>query len=89
MNGVPVEIIGVGFFDRAHSQTGRSPNNIEIHPVLAINFNPGPGPGPMPPPRPTPQPGPTPQNWEYKLITSTTALDLLTQANDFGGQGWA
>jgi hypothetical protein len=41
MGGVPVEIIGVGFFDCVHSQTGRSPNNIEIHPVLSINFNPG------------------------------------------------
>jgi len=86
MGGVPVEIVGVGFFDRAHKQTGRSPNNIEIHPVLSIAFNPGPGPGPGPtPPGPTPQSG---QNWEYKLITSTTAPDLLTQANDLGGQGW-
>ncbi|HWY67785.1 MAG TPA: hypothetical protein VNX88_03920 [Terriglobales bacterium] len=84
MNGIPVEIIGVGFFDRAHKQTGRSPNNIEIHPVLSISFNPGPGPGPGP--GPTPQP--TGQNWEYKLITSTTAPDLLNQANDLGGQSW-
>ena len=87
MSGVPVEIVGVGFFDRAHKQTGRSPNNIEIHPVLSIAFNPGPGPGPGPtPPGPTPQP--TGQNWEYKLITSTTAPDLVNQANDLGGQGW-
>ena len=85
MNGIPVEIIGVGFFDRAHSQTGRSPNNIEIHPVLSINFNPGAGPVPTPTP-PTPQP--SGQNWEYKLITSSTAPDLLTQANDLGSQGW-
>jgi len=85
MNGIPVEIIGVGFFDRAHSQTGRSLNNIEIHPVLSINFNPGAGPVPTPTP-PTPQP--SGQNWEYKLITSSTAPDLLTQANDLGSQGW-
>lgn len=86
MSGVPVEIVGVGFFDRAHKQTGRSPNNIEIHPVLSISFNPAPGPGPTPPPGPTPQL--SGQNWEYKLITSTTAPDLLTQANDLGSQGW-
>jgi hypothetical protein len=36
--GVTVDIIGVGFFDRAHGQTGRAPNNIEIHPILAIRF---------------------------------------------------
>lgn len=36
--GVTVDIIGVGFFDRAHRQTGRAPNNIEIHPILAIRF---------------------------------------------------
>jgi len=46
----------------------------------------GPGPGSTPPPSPTPQLAV--QNWEYKLITSNTAPDLLTHANDLGGQGW-
>jgi hypothetical protein len=36
--GVWVDIIGTGFFDRAHGQTARAPNNIEIHPILAIRF---------------------------------------------------
>jgi hypothetical protein len=33
-----VEVTGIVFFDRPHNQTGRAPNNIEIHPVLAIRF---------------------------------------------------
>jgi len=37
---IPVRIIGVGFFDFPHRQVGRAPNNIEIHPVLDIVFNP-------------------------------------------------
>lgn len=31
-------ITGVGFFDRAHGQTGAAPNIIELHPVLDISF---------------------------------------------------
>jgi hypothetical protein len=31
-------ITGVGFFDRAHGQTGAAANVIELHPVLAITF---------------------------------------------------
>jgi len=38
--GIPVQLIGVGFFDFPHGQVGRAPNNIEIHPVLDIVFNP-------------------------------------------------
>jgi hypothetical protein len=30
--GIPVQIVGVGFFDFPHGQVGRAPNNIEIHP---------------------------------------------------------
>ena len=33
-----VRIIGVGFFDRPHGQYGAAPNNIELHPVLGIDF---------------------------------------------------
>jgi hypothetical protein len=86
MSGIPVEIIGVGFFDFPHGQTGRSPNNIEIHPILSIKFNPS----------STPSPGGTgptsagvaAQNWEYRLVSDDTASGLLTQANDLGNQGW-
>lgn len=45
--GIPVTITGIGFFDRPHGQTGRSPNGIEIHPILNISFD---GSGAQPPP---------------------------------------
>jgi len=86
--GIPVEIIGVEFFDRAHKQTGRAPNNLEIHPILAINFNPGAGPQPTPPQPVPPQPSVGGVQWEYQVITSTTASDLGQQANTLGAQGW-
>jgi len=37
-SGIPVTITGIGFFDRAHGQTGRASNNLEIHPILDIDF---------------------------------------------------
>jgi hypothetical protein len=43
---VPVTITGVGMFDFAHGQRGRSDNGIEIHPVLSISFD---GTGTTPP----------------------------------------
>jgi hypothetical protein len=36
--GAHVEVVGVTFFDKAHGQTGRAPNNLEIHPLVAIKF---------------------------------------------------
>lgn len=41
--GIPVQIVGIGFFDFPHGQVGRASNNIEIHPVLDIAFNPSQG----------------------------------------------
>jgi hypothetical protein len=38
--GIAVRIVGVGFFDFPHHQVGRASNNVEIHPVLDISFNP-------------------------------------------------
>lgn len=35
---VPVRITGLAFFDRPHGQTGRAKNNLEIHPILNIEF---------------------------------------------------
>jgi hypothetical protein len=35
---VGVTIVGLGFFDFSHGQTGVAPNAIEIHPVVAIQF---------------------------------------------------
>src|SRR6185503_19466730 len=37
---VPVQIMGVGFFDYLAGQTGVAPNGIELHPILDIVFNP-------------------------------------------------
>ena len=36
--GAHVEIVGVTFYDRAHGQVSRSPNNLEIHPIVSIKF---------------------------------------------------
>ena len=33
-------VTGVGMFDLAHGQTGAAPNDMELHPVLDIIFNP-------------------------------------------------
>ncbi len=33
-----VEVTGVAFIDPPHGQTGKAPNNIELHPILNINF---------------------------------------------------
>src|SRR5438045_867687 len=37
---IPVQIKGVGMFDFPHGQTGAAPNQIELHPILDIIFNP-------------------------------------------------
>jgi uncharacterized membrane protein len=37
----PVQVTGVGFFDFPHGQTGAAPNQMELHSVLDIVFNPG------------------------------------------------
>jgi hypothetical protein len=82
--GAPVEITGIGFFDQPHKQTGRAPNNIEIHPILSIQFLGQPTPATSP----TPQPSPTGAQWEYQMISAADATNLLNQANTQGMQGW-
>jgi hypothetical protein len=86
--GAPVEITGIGFFDRPHKQTGRAPNNVEIHPILSIQFLEQPSPGTTATPIPTPQPSPTGDQWEYQMISAANATDLVNQANTHGTQGW-
>jgi hypothetical protein len=44
--GIPVRLTGVVFFDRPHGQVGRALNGLELHPLLAIEFNPAPLVGP-------------------------------------------
>jgi hypothetical protein len=86
--GAPVEITGIGFFDRPHGQVGRAPNNIEIHPILSIRFLDQPNPSTSRTVSPTPQPLPTGGQWEYQMISAPNATDLLNQANTQGTQGW-
>jgi hypothetical protein len=38
IDATPAVVIGVGFFDRSHGQTGNAPNILELHPVLGITF---------------------------------------------------
>jgi len=33
-----IQIVGVGFFDDIHGQSGVAPNGIELHPVLGLSF---------------------------------------------------
>ena len=83
-----VEITGIGFFDRPHKQTGRAPNNIEIHPILSIQFLGQPTPATSASPTPTAQPSPTGEQWEYQIISAANSTDLVNQANTQGMQGW-
>jgi hypothetical protein len=83
-----VEVNGIGFFDRPHQQVGRAPNNIEIHPILAIQFLGQPTPALTPTATATPKPSPTGVQWEYQIISAANATDLLNQANTQGTQGW-
>jgi hypothetical protein len=34
-------VVGVGFFNNEHGQTGVAPNGIELHPALGICFGKG------------------------------------------------
>lgn len=36
----PVHVVGVGFFDVLHGQTGVAPNGLELHPVVFLEFGP-------------------------------------------------
>ena len=49
LNGTAT-VVGVGFFDFLHGQTGVAPNGIELHPVLGFALLSG---GPVPPPQPS------------------------------------
>jgi hypothetical protein len=40
-----VSLVGVGFFDKPHRQTGHAPNAVELHPVVGICFGVGCVPG--------------------------------------------
>ena len=92
--GVAVTITGVGFFDRAHGQTGRASNNLEIHPILDIDFGDG-QPSCFQAPQPDlaaavkrPAPPTAGAKWEYKSISAATPDALLAAANVLSAQRW-
>jgi hypothetical protein len=62
-----VTIVGVGFFDFKHGQSGVAPNAIELHPVL--RFNTGTTPPPVPQPG-TPQSTPRPSGFTVRAAVS-------------------
>jgi len=57
LTGKTVNVRGVGFYDFAHGQTGRSRSCVELHPVIGISLANPPSPTPSPSPVPTPPPG--------------------------------
>ncbi len=48
LGGIPVTITGILFYDRAHHQTGRAVNGVELHPILNISFDDAVTPTPTP-----------------------------------------
>lgn len=42
---VRVQIMGVGFFDKIHGQTGVAKNGVELHPVMSVKSSSCPSPG--------------------------------------------
>jgi hypothetical protein len=65
---LPVTVVGVGFFDFLHGQTGVAPNGIELHPLLDVVFNDA---SPTPSPTPTGFPTPTPAQGPAACRTTT------------------
>jgi hypothetical protein len=100
--GIPVEVIGVGYFDPAHGQVGRAPNNIEIHPILSISFSGEPEHAALDEvsTRATNVASvkksagkeaaeiPASPSWQYTMITAESTDKLLTSANALGAEGW-
>ena len=96
--GIAVTITGVGFFDRSHGQTGRALNDLEIHPILDIDFGdgqascfqaPSPDLNAAGAPKPaSPAAARAGAKWEYKAIAATTADDLASQAGALSAQRW-
>jgi hypothetical protein len=100
--GIPVEVVGVGYFDPAHGQVGRAPNNIEIHPILSISFSEQREDAALQLASPSATnvasakksvakeaaEVPARTGWQYTMITAESAEKLLTSANALGAEGW-
>jgi hypothetical protein len=72
--GIPVRIIGVGFFDRPHRQIGRAQNNLELHPILEIDFD------ALPPPVTPGANALSNPGFEQGNIGWTASLDVITSS---------
>jgi hypothetical protein len=98
--GVRVRVSGVGFFDFYHGQTGAAPNQVELHPVLDVVFNPPPaaaGASPLTAPPVTPAPpsapgaaaaSPPPQSSSPTSSTSGLAIRAVLVILLLGAAGW-
>ena len=99
--GIPVEVVGVGYFDPAHGQVGRAPNNIEIHPILSISFSEqredavhvaSPNAANVASAKRSVAKEtvetPASPSWQYTTITADSTEKLLTSANALGAEGW-
>ena len=81
LTGKTVRLRGVGFYDFAHGQTGRSRSCIELHPVTNITLTtPSPAPAPSPSPTPSPSPSPPPSSWSGPLPPRTSGSHPVCQA---------
>jgi hypothetical protein len=70
--GLHVHVVGVGFFDFLHGQSGVAPNGIELHPVLAMTW-PGGGAGAVAPVAPVVLATPTRSTPTPPAATATPA----------------
>lgn len=97
--GIQVQIVGIGFFDRPHGQTGHAENNIELHPVLDICFEgeacmsatPAVGPSPSPTPSPTPviqNPGFEDGNQGWVASQDVITQETSEKAHSGSGKAW-
>jgi hypothetical protein len=85
LTGKSVRVRGVGFYDFAHGQTGRSRSCIELHPVTNVTVTtptpaPAPSPAPSPTPTPSPSPSPPPASWSGPLPPRTSGSHPVCQA---------
>lgn len=85
---IPVQVTGIGMFDFSHGQTGAAPNQIELHPVIDIVFNPTGGGGGTVPSAPTgltATPGNAQVSLSWNASSGATSYSLY-RATTSGGE---